>query len=344
MQSGAYTTITWDALVELLETILVRHGASAPVARVLAANCASAERDGAKSHGVFRVPGYLAGLTGGWIDGRAQPQIIDAAPGVVRIEAMNGFAQPALEAATPLLLSKARQGGIAIGAIRKCHHIGALWQDVESFARKGFVALAFVNSRKRIVPHGGRVPVYGTNPMAFAVPRNGDPIVFDQASSAMSYGDVRLAARNGEAVPPGTGVDRDGNLTTDPNAIVNGGALLPFGGYKGAAIAMMTEIMAGALSFSPFSFEFDEAASQGRDTIGTGQTIVLIAPDLLGDVEVFRSRIDTLVATLRNAGQARLPGDRRYEARRRSLTAGIEIGVAALEELRALAGGGPRPA
>lgn len=343
MQSAACAIITWDALVELLETILVRHGASAAVARVLAANCAGAERDGAKSHGVFRIAGYVAGLTGSWIDGRAQPQVIDAAPGAVRVEAMNGFAQPALAAAAPLLLSKARHGGIVIGTIRKCHHIGALWQDVESFAREGLVALAFVNSRKRIVPHGGRVPVYGTNPMAFAVPRNGDPIVFDQASSAMSYGDVRLAARQGETVPPGTGVDRDGNPTIDPKAIVNGGALLPFGGYKGAAIAMMTEIMAGALSFSPFSFEFEEAASAGRDTIGTGQTIVLIAPDFLGNGSVFRARIDTLVATLRNAGQARLPGDRRYEARRRSLAAGIEIGAAALGELRALAAGAPRP-
>jgi len=341
MPAEATTSIDFGALVELLEAVFLRHGAAPKVARVLATNCASAERDGAKSHGVFRVGGYVAALTGGWIDGRAEPQVIDAAPGAVRVEAMNGFAQPALAAAASILRAKAKHCGIAIGTIRKGHHIGALWQDAEPFARDGLLAIAFVNSRKRLVPPGGRVPVYGTNPMAFAVPRDGDPIVFDQASSAMSYGDVRLAARRGEAVPAGTGVDAAGRPTTDAKAIVEGGALLPFGGYKGGAIAMMTEIMAGALSFSAFSYEFDEAAAVGRDTIGTGQTIVLIAPEIFGSGAAFRSRIEALATTLRQAGQDRLPGDRRYEARRRSLVDGIRIAVSSLDELRALAARAP---
>src|SRR2546425_7547809 len=110
------------------------------------------------------------------------------------------------------------------------------------FAREGLVSLAFVNSISRVVPWGGRKPVYGTNPMAFAVPReNCDPLVFDQASSVMAHGEIRIAAQSGHELPAGVGVDRSGEPTTNPQAIVDGGALLPFGGHKGSSIAMMIE-------------------------------------------------------------------------------------------------------
>ena len=120
-----------------------------------------------------------------------------------------------------------------------------MWPDIEPFAREGFIALTMVNSMASVVPHGGHRKLYGTNPLGFAVPRAGrDPLVFDQASSAWSNGDVQIARREGRPLPPGVGVDRDGKPTTDPNAVLEGGALLPFGGHKGSSIAMMMEIMA----------------------------------------------------------------------------------------------------
>src|SRR3569833_4718860 len=109
-----------------------------------------------------------------------------------------------------------------------------------------------------VVPHGGRKKLYGTNLMGFAVPRDsGDPIVFDQASSGWSNGDVQIARREGRELPEGIGVDRDGNPTTDPNAVLDGGALLPFGGHKGSSIAMMMEIMGAALAGSNKTNEID---------------------------------------------------------------------------------------
>jgi delta1-piperideine-2-carboxylate reductase len=334
--SDGILRITWDELVSLLERIFVRRGASEAVSRILARNCAAAERDGSKSHGVFRIPGYVAALEGGWIDGRAEPHVEDAAPGVVRVDARNGFAQAALGAATPLLVKKARSCGIAIAAIRNAHHIGALWPDVEPFARDGFLAIAWVNSRKRVVPSGGRSPVYGTNPMAFAFPRHGDPIVFDQASSAMSNGDIRVAAKERRAVPPGAGVDRDGNLTTDPQAILDGGALLPFGGYKGSSIAMMTEILAAALGAASFSHQFDDAHPE-RDTFGSGETVIVIDPTMGGTDSGFRSRVETFLSVLKASGQERLPGDRRYRNRRVNTDQGIPIAADTLRQLRQLA-------
>lgn len=241
--------LSLEALTGLLEKIFLRQGTSADVARVLAQNCASAERDGAHSHGVFRIPGYVSTLQSGWVNGQAVPVVEDVASGFVRVDAGNGFAQPALAAARALLVEKARSAGIAVLAIRNAHHFAALWPDVEPFAYEGLVALSVVNSMTCVVPHGADRPLFGTNPIAFAAPRaDGEPIVFDLATSAIAHGDVQIAARKGERLPEGMGVDSLGQPTQDPKAILEGGALLPFGGHKGSALSMMVELLAAALT------------------------------------------------------------------------------------------------
>ncbi|MGH8408229.1 MAG: Ldh family oxidoreductase, partial [Pseudomonas sp.] len=175
--------LSYAQLTDLLRQVFVRHGTSADVAQVLAENCASAERDGAHSHGVFRIPGYVSTLASGWVNGKAVPVVEDVASGFVRVDAANGFAQPALQAARGLLVEKARSAGIALLAIHNSHHFAALWPDVEPFAEEGLVALSVVNSMTCVVPHGADRPLFGTNPIAFAAPRaDGLPIVFDLAT------------------------------------------------------------------------------------------------------------------------------------------------------------------
>lgn len=172
--------IGFNDLVGLLHAVFVKHGTSPQVAQILAHNCASAERDGAHSHGIFRMPGYISTLESGWVDGKATPVVTDVASGFVRVDAANGFAQPALAAARALLVDKARSAGIALLAIHNSHHFAALWPDVEPFAEQGLVALSVVNSMTCVVPHGADRPLFGTNPIAFAAPRaDGAPIVFD---------------------------------------------------------------------------------------------------------------------------------------------------------------------
>jgi len=329
--------IDYDELVHLLAAMFRRHGCSDHVALLLAENMAGAERDGAESHGLFRIAGNLGSLDSGWVDGKAEFTIEDVAPGMLRADGRNGFTLPVLAAAHDALVAKARQNGIALLTVRKAHHFGAVWPDIEPFARDGFIALAMVNSMASVVPHGGHHKVFGTNPMGFAAPRAGkDPLVFDQASSAMANGDVQIAAREGRPLPPGTGVDRDGNPTTDPKAVLDGGALLPFGGYKGAAIAMMMEIMGAALAGSDFSFEIDWSAYPGAATPHGGQTYILIDPGR-GASHAFTARMETLIAAMHAAGQERLPGDRRYANRRENLAHGIPIDSERLAEIRRLA-------
>lgn len=331
------THLSFAELSALLARIFERHGTSAEVAAILADNCASAQRDGSDSHGIFRIPGYVATLASGWVDGKAVPQVTDAAPGFVTVDAKNGFAQPALAAARALLLEKARANGIALLAIHNSHHFAALWPDVEPFAREGLVALSFVNSMACVVPHGGKRALFGTNPIAFAAPREGhDPLVFDLATSAIANGDVQIAAREGRQLPPGYGVDRDGQPTCDPKAILDGGALLPFGGYKGSALSMMVELLAAALTGGNFSFDFDWSGHPGAQTPWTGQLLIVIDPSK-GAGHNFAARTEALVRQMQDAGQPRQPADRRYRQRALAEREGIAIIDTELARLRALA-------
>ncbi|QGW77861.1 Ldh family oxidoreductase [Pseudomonas alkylphenolica] len=333
----AVAHIAFAELQALLQRIFIRHGTSEAVACALAFNCASAQRDGAHSHGVFRIPGYVSTLASGWVDGKAVPEVTDIASGYLRVDAKGGFAQPALAAARELLVEKARSAGIAVLAIHNSHHFAALWPDVEPFADEGLVALSVVNSMTCVVPHGARQPLFGTNPIAFAAPCAGtDPIVFDMATSAMAHGDVQIAARKGEQLPDGIGVDSQGEPTRDPQKILDGGALLPFGGHKGSALSMMVELLAAALTGGNFSWEFDWSQHPGAKTPWTGQLIIVIDPSK-AEGGRFAERSYELVRQMQSVGLQRMPGERRYRERELSARQGVTLTVQELEQLQSMA-------
>src|SRR5579872_6622877 len=127
-----------EALADLVARVLVRHRMTTRNAGIVAAVVVAAERDGARSHGLLRLPGYVATLKSGFVDGAAVPAVADTAPGLVATDARNGFAQVALADSRGLLETKARTAGIALLAIRNSHHFAALWPDIEPFAAAGF--------------------------------------------------------------------------------------------------------------------------------------------------------------------------------------------------------------
>jgi delta1-piperideine-2-carboxylate reductase len=318
-------TVSVAELTELVTNVLVHHGVSSDNGGPVADSVVACERDGTGSHGLLRLPGYVATLKSGWVDGRAIPVVADAAPGLVATDAANGFAQPALRASAPLLRDKARRQGIAAVAIRDSHHFGAVWPDIESFAADGFIALAMVNGRQRMVAWDGKRKVFSTSPMGFACPRPGRlPLVWDQASSVMAQGDVLLAAQRGEQLPPGVGFDADGRPTTDPRALLDGGAALPFGSYKGASIACMIEIIAGALTGACFGYEDRSSEYPGAQTSKAGQTVILIDPARVPGNR-YVERVDGLFAAIAESGVERLPADRRYRRREQALREGINV-------------------
>ncbi|MES2635180.1 MAG: Ldh family oxidoreductase [Pseudomonadota bacterium] len=320
--------------VSLVGKLLMSKGVDAISAQAVAGSMVAAERDGTLSHGLARLPGFVSSLESGWVTGSPRMVVTNQAPAVVRIDAANGFAQGALARGRELAIAKARSNGICAIHIHDSHHFGSLWPDVEPFAMQGLVCLAFVHSRSRIVAPGASRAVLGTNPMAFALPRAGrEPVVWDQASSVIAHGDVILAAKNGHTLPPDAGVDKSGSVSRDPAAVLDGGALLPFGGHKGFLIALLVEVLAAALTGSRFGFEDVSARIPGAVTSNAGQMLILIDPARSGASD-FGDRIEQLMHALADAGTTRLPGDRRYINRAKAMEHGIPVGEATMRLLQ----------
>ena len=335
--AAADVVLSLDEVRGLALPALRAGGIGAAQAEAIAATVTAAERDGCPGHGLFRVPGYVAAVRSGRADPVAEPVIEDAAPGLLRVDVRNGFAPLALERGRPALLEKARRQGIAAMTLARSLHFGALWPDVEPLAEAGLLALAMLNSRSFMPAWGGRTPLYGTNPLAFACPRApGPPMVFDQAASALSRAEIMLAARDGHTVPPGTGLDEDRRPTTDPAAIL-AGVQLPFGGYKGASIALMVEILAAGLGGGYFGFESLAEHNDDGGPSNAGQIVIAIDPAWVSG-RGFIARVETLFARILAEEGARLPGDRRHEMRRRAVREGVVVRRALVDELRGLVG------
>jgi len=325
-----------DQIFGCTRRALMASGADAPNAEAVAETVTSADRDGCASHGIFRVPGYCAAVKAGGVNGKAAPKAIDQAPGVVRVEADGGLAPLAVKVGRPALIEKARAQGIAALAIGDSAHFAALWPDTEPLAEAGFVAMSFVNSRAFVAPAGGRQRLFGTNPMSFAVPRReGPPMVWDQAASAAARGEIMIAARDGHAVPEGWGLGPDGEATTDPATILKG-VQLPFGGYKGGAIAMMVEILAAGLTGGDTSLEAEEVYAGHGGPSEAGHLIIAMDPARFGQ-DAFLERIEGLFEAMLADEGVRLPGDRRHANRARTPKDGVNVPKSLWEEVEAIA-------
>jgi len=225
-------------------------------------------------------------------------------------------------------MAKAKERGIAALAIHNVYNIAALWPEVEHLAERGFVAFAFTAANAFVAPAGGTKPLFGTNPMAFAWPRvNKPPMVFDQASSVCARGEIQLMKQQGVSLPSGLAIDSDGNPTNDPSAALQG-AQLPFGGHKGSSIALMIELLAGALIGDVFSYESTKLDVNKVGAPFGGEWLMVIDPAhgvMPGAQQNSGERAEQLFAELLSQQGTRLPSDRRYKARRKSLEEGIKI-------------------
>jgi len=317
-------SLTLDEAHDLANRALLANGCDTANAGAIADNITAAERDGCKSHGLFRIPGYVKSLTSGKINGRAKPVVSRPGPCVIRVEGDRGPAPLAQQLGRGPLIAAAREMGMAALAIRRTHHYAALWPETEALAVEGLAAMAFVNSPPYMAPAGGRKPFFGTNPMSFAWPRpGGGAMVWDQATAAMARGEIQIARRDGHALPEGAGIDADGNPTTDPAKILEG-AQLPFGGYKGGAIALMVDLMCGPLIGEVTSSEAGQEDSGDGGPATGGELVLAFDPGRFGgdDALAHGERLFTAMLGLEGV---RLPGDRRVAARRLTPTRGIEI-------------------
>lgn len=329
--------LSLEEVYQLAVRVLTSNGMADDHARAIARVITAGQRDECHSHGIYRLLVCVRSLRDGKLVGDAIPQVSEPSPAVVRVDAGFGYSQLAFEVGSKILIEKARSIGIAALVINNCFHFSALWPEVEAIAAEGLAVVAMTPSHSWVAPAGGTKPVFGTNPIAFAWPRPGKfPFVFDFATSAIARGDIELHRREGKAIPFGWAVDEAGQPTTDAAAALKG-AMLTFGGHKGSALAAMVELLAGPLLGDLTSLEsqkFDEGVGA---TPCHGELVLAFNPEILAggrraEGERYAEEMfDTIV------GQgARLPSQRRFEARVRSEANGVHVSAQLYADVQAL--------
>lgn len=332
----ATTPLKLEEIHKLAKSCLVSNGCNDPNAEAVATTVSRAERDGSVSHGLFRIPGYVAALRSGKVNGQADPKAKVVTPAVIRLHGDDGFAPLALQRGVPLLAEAAHATGIAALAISHTHHFAALWPETEALAEQGLVGLACTAYLPAVAPAGAKKPLFGTNPLSFAWPRPGQtPLVYDMATASKALGEVQIAARDGHDVPPGTGLDADGNPTTDPGKIIDGGVLLPFGGYKGSAISLMIELLAAGMVGERFSYEAAEADNKDGGPPRGGELLLAMAPEVIAGPG-WQEHAEDFFARLTALDGVRLPGQRRHT--NRTSNTPREINAELVETIRGLTG------
>jgi (2R)-3-sulfolactate dehydrogenase (NADP+) len=325
---------TLEALVvRALVATLTSPANAESVARALV----QAEIDGQKGHGLSRVPSYAAQVRSGKVDGGARPDWRQTRAGTAMVDVRHGFAYPAFELATEALPKLAETAGIAAAGFVRSHHAGVLGWHVERLAEQGLVAVAFANTPQAMTAWGGAKPLLGTNPIAFACPRaDGPPLVIDLALSLVARGKIQSAAQKGEAIPSDWAFDAAGKPTTDAKAAM-AGTLAPAGGVKGAALALMVELLAAAVTGANFASEASSFFDGEGEPPGVGQLFIVISPDAFAGRERVLGRIEALANEIEGDAGARLPGLRRLTRRAEAERAGIEVELATVEALERLA-------
>lgn len=330
--------LSLDEVHALALRVLTHHGLSQPHAQAIARTIVAGQRDECDSHGVFRLLMCTRSLRDGKVSRTAEPTVTERSAAVVAVDAHFGFSQRAFEVGSKVLAEKARHTGIAALAINNCFHFSALWPEIEALTDQGLAALAMTPSHAWVAPAGGHRPVFGTNPMAFGWPRAGqNPYVFDFATSAIARGEIELYRRSGRPLPEGWGVDASGASTTDAATVLNEGAMLTFGGYKGSALSTMIELLAGPLIGDMTSMESLEVDGHTGGTPCHGELILAFDPRFFSakDAQADQASAEKLFDAISGQG-ARLPSQRRFEARARSLANGVQIPKALYLDVLAL--------
>ena len=244
-------TLTKEVLHEVTAAIFRATGAPDDLAAQVADVLVDNHLAGHDSHGILRIPEYVRSVRAGEIVPAARPQVIEESATSALISGNWAFGQVTGVFAADLAVEKAKRERVAVLSVVQAGHTGRLAAFTDRAARQGvvmFMAIGTVN-KPTTAPYGGSAPILGTNPIAFSIPNPaGSPVTLDFATSAIAAGKIKAAKAKHEPLPPGAILDSRGLPSTDPQAFFEGGFLLPFGGHKGYALAVIAELLSGPLA------------------------------------------------------------------------------------------------
>jgi LDH2 family malate/lactate/ureidoglycolate dehydrogenase len=316
-----------DQLRDIVSRVLLKVGASAEEAELVSRHLVEADLRGVHSHGVMRIPEYIELIRRGGIKPQAKIEVVRESPTIALINGNWGFGQVIGVKAMDIAITKARDSAVGCVGVFNCNHIGMLAYYTMMALDRDMIGIAGCNGGPAVAPFGGASRALGTNPLSFAIPTGEErPVVLDMATSIVAEGKVRLRMMRGEKTPEGWILDSEGNLTTDPSALYAGGALLPFGGYKGYGLGLIIDIICGALT----------GAGCGRELkVGDnwGQGVFMMAIDISSftSIGTFKKRVDMLIRELKSSPKATgfkeilVAGELEFREKERGLLEGVQI-------------------
>ena len=319
------STISLSSLIMLAKDTLAGAGANPEMAETTAKALVFADAHGIATHGVSRVPSYALHLSSGRADGAAEPEIVQEKASALLVDARTGLAFPACELAITKAIEKARETGICIAGVTNSHHFGMAAYHLEPVAQAGLIGLAFSNSPSAITAWGGKRPLFGTNPIAAAFPREqAEPVVIDLSLSQVARGKVILAARDNKPIPDGWALDSEGRPTNDAKAALKG-SMQATGGVKGSMLALMVEVLCVALTGAHFGYEADPLYDDTGNEPRLGQVFILIDPQALAGQQTYFNRLEDLIAAMLEDDGVRLPGARRHDLANTAQEEGVTV-------------------
>ena len=305
----------------LVKNAFLKNGVKEDIAASVSTALVAAEAEGQVGHGFSRVKDYIAQVKSKKINVDAKIKIKHSKPTSISVDADYGFAYPALDQAISEGALVAKEYGSAVVSVFSSHHCGALSVQVEKIANHGLIGLMMANTPKAIAPWGGKDPFFGTNPIAFAVPRiANDPLVIDLSLSKVARGKIMHAKKVNTKIPEGWALDSSGQPTTDPDQALKG-SMLPIGEAKGSALALMVEILAATFSGGRPSNEASSFLDPDGDPPGVGQFLMFIDPGK--DNGSFFNRLEKLLVNIEKIDGVRLPGNRRKNDIQKSKDLGL---------------------
>jgi L-2-hydroxycarboxylate dehydrogenase (NAD+) len=313
---------------------------------------ATADLRGIDSHGVARMNSYVDLLSEGLINPKPQIQLVRSTASTATVDGDNGLGLVVGPRSNEMAMDMAEKAGSGWVCVRNTNHFGIAGYYVLKAVERDLIGWAMTNSTAIVAPLWGMERMLGTNPISIGFPgKKEPPIVIDMATCAAAYGKIEMARRRGEAIPSGWAIDNQGRVTTNPDDVLAGGALLPLGsdrergGHKGYALAIMVDILSGALSganWGPFAPPFalrqtTPARSVGK---GIGHFFGAMRIDGFVDADSFKSQVDDYIRVFRatkpapGTGGPLIPGDPEREAEQLRREKGVPLILPVVEELR----------
>ena len=336
---------TAEELTEICRNVFQKLNIPAAEAEIVTCSMVDANRVGHDSHGIIHLPKYVRELEAGLIQPRAPTETLHESASIAVLDGHWGFGPVIATRAVEMAIEKAKQTDVSSVAVSRCNEVGRLGGYACLAADAEMIALLMANDHGGgtcVAPHGGVEGRLSTNPLACAVPIEGqDPIVLDMSTSVVASGKIRVKQHQNEALPHGWLINAEGEPTTNADDFygVPPAALLPFGGtvsvHKGFGLSVIVDILSGALTGA--------GCSQGEEArVGNGLFVLVINVASFRGFSGFSAEIERFISYIKSAKCAagvdaiRMPGERGWAEQRKREQEGIPIDAETWEQIQAL--------